>query len=54
MIDSKKIKKKKVTGFYDSNFDKTNEILVVKWGEDNCVSLAINAHRILSLSSEQI
>ena len=50
LMDDKKMSKKE-RGFYDSKFDKTNEILAVKWKDNKNVSLATNFDTILPLSS---
>ncbi|KFM60345.1 PiggyBac transposable element-derived protein 2, partial [Stegodyphus mimosarum] len=52
IMDDKKMSKKE-RGFYDSKFDTTNEILVVKWKDNKCVSLATNFDTIMPLSSVQ-
>ncbi|XP_035206798.1 piggyBac transposable element-derived protein 3-like [Stegodyphus dumicola] len=52
IMDDKKMSKKE-RGFYDSKFDTTNKILVVKWKDNKCVSLATNFDTIMPLSSVQ-
>lgn len=52
IMDNKKMSKKD-RGFYDSKFDKTNAILVVKWKDNKSFSLATDFDTILPLSSVQ-
>lgn len=52
-IKSAKELEKLGRGAYDFRFDSKNEIMIVKWNDNKCVSLATNFDTILPLSSVQ-
>ncbi|XP_023213770.1 piggyBac transposable element-derived protein 1-like [Centruroides sculpturatus] len=51
LMNSKRMEKEKERGFYDHQFDKENEILLVKWRDNKPVCIATNFSAITPVSS---